>query len=98
MELKIYKANQELANLIISKGWIEIHSLNSDWYKKGKRIFRKSNSSKSEIVFDYDTILFNYRDNENLLCINDIYENDLDSFINYCNNYDFLAFENTNSL
>lgn len=84
---KIYEANNELAELIISKGWKEIHSPNENWYKKGNRLFKKSNNSYGEIYFDCINIQFNTKDDSFLNATN-ISEKHITYFLNYCeNNY-----------
>lgn len=52
--MKTYKANQELENILLSQGFLEV-TYDRDKFK-GKKSFKLSQKSRKEIYFDYINI------------------------------------------
>jgi hypothetical protein len=52
--MKTYKANQELENILLNQGFIEVTSERDKF--KGKKAFRLSQKSRKEVYFDYNTL------------------------------------------
>ncbi len=72
--MKVYRANEELANILVDHGFIDTTSEKNK--RKGKRSFKLSKNARKEIYFDYINIRIEDSIHEMDSCL-EMNENDL---------------------